>query len=142
MEVKDLPLLNAVLNTVCTLLLLTGYYLIGRKHIRAHRNVMIAALCVSAIFLLSYLVYHFHVGSVRFTGEGSVRTVYFAILISHTILAAVVPPLAIITLVRGLSEKFDQHRSIARWTLPIWLYVSATGVSIYLMLYVWFPSAG
>lgn len=142
MQIQDLPLLNAVLNTACTLLLLTGYYLIRRRRIRAHRNVMIAALCVSAMFLLSYLIYHFNVGSVRFTGEGSVRAVYFGILISHTILAAIVPPLAIITLARGLSERFDRHRSIARWTLPIWLYVSATGVSIYLMLYVWYPSAG
>jgi len=141
MELRDLPLLNAVLNTACTLLLLAGYYLIRRKRIRAHRNVMITALSVSAMFLLSYLIYHFNVGSVRFTGEGGVRVVYFAILISHTILAAVVPPLAIITLVRGLSEKFDRHKAIARWTLPIWLYVSATGVSIYLMLYVWFPPA-
>lgn len=102
---------------------------------------MIGAVSASALFLVSYLIYHFEVGSVRFTGVGAVRQIYFAILISHTILAAVVAPLAIITLVRALRKRFDQHKVIARWTLPIWLYVSVTGIAIYLMLYVWFPSA-
>jgi uncharacterized membrane protein YozB (DUF420 family) len=100
---------------------------------------MIAALVVSGLFLVSYLFYHSQVGSVKFTGEGWVRSVYFVILISHSVLAATVPPLAVITLVRALSEKFDRHRVIARWTLPIWLYVSITGVAVYVMLYRLYP---
>jgi uncharacterized membrane protein YozB (DUF420 family) len=100
---------------------------------------MLTALGTSSMFLISYLIYHYHVGTVRFTGEGGVRGVYFAILISHTILAATVPPLAIVTLVRALRERFDRHRVIARWTLPIWLYVSITGVAVYVMLYQLYP---
>ena len=96
---------------------------------------MIAALVVSGLFLVSYLFYHSQVGSVKFTGEGWVRSVYFTILVSHSVLAATVPPLAVVTLVRALREKFDRHRVIARWTLPIWLYVSVTGVAVYIMLY-------
>lgn len=102
---------------------------------------MIAAFVTSTLFLISYLVYHFNVGSVRFTGEGTVRTIYFVILITHTVLAVAVPPLAVMTLSRGLKMQVDRHRAIARWTLPIWLYVSFTGVVIYLMLYVLFPSS-
>ena len=96
---------------------------------------MLAALCTSALFLVSYLVYHFEVGSVRFEGQGWVRTVYFAILISHTVLATAIIPLVIITVVRALRARFDRHRAIARWTLPLWIYVSVTGVVVYWMLY-------
>lgn len=141
MDVHDLPLLNAALNACSTLLLLTGYYFIRRKQKARHRAMMIAALVCSAAFLTSYLIYHAQVGSVRFTGTGTVRTVYFAILITHTVLAAALPVLAAITLTRALRERFDRHRAIARWTLPVWLYVSVTGVVIYLMLYRLTPSA-
>lgn len=141
-SVSDLPLLNAILNGTSTFLLLIGYRLIRLKKRGAHKAFMIAALSVSALFLLSYLVYHANVGSVKFTGQGTIRVVYFAILLSHTILAMAVPPLAIITLVRALRERFDRHKKIARWTLPIWLYVSVTGVVIYLMLYQIYPGAG
>jgi putative membrane protein len=140
MALTDLPLVNASLNGTATILLLIGYGLIRAKRQRAHQMVMVAALCVSALFLISYLIYHYNVGSVRFTAEGSIRTVYFSILISHTILASAVPFLAIITLVRALRKRFDKHKLIARWTLPIWLYVSVTGVLIYLFLYVWYPA--
>jgi uncharacterized membrane protein YozB (DUF420 family) len=112
-----------------------GYALIRRRRIAAHRAVMIAAFSCSVLFLISYLTYHFQVGSVRFQGTGGVRTVYFTILLTHTVLAAAVPFLAVITLVRALRERFDRHRAIARWTLPIWLYVSVTGVAVYWMLY-------
>jgi len=101
---------------------------------------MISALSTSTLFLVSYLVYHYNVGSVPFTGQGLVRPVYFSILVSHTLLAATLPPLAILTLVRALRARFDKHRSVARWTFPIWLYVSVTGVLIYLMLYRWYAS--
>ena len=141
MDVHDLPLLNAVLNASSTALLLTGYYFIRKKQKRRHRAMMLAALVCSAAFLTSYLVYHAQVGSVRFTGEGAVRAVYFTILISHTVLAVILPVLAAITLTRALHERFDRHRAIARWTLPVWLYVSVTGVLIYLMLYRLYPSA-
>jgi len=140
MGVHDLPLLNAILNASSALCLIAGYYFIRRREVRNHRSCMIAAFVCSALFLTSYIVYHANVGSVRFTGEGSVRVLYFMILISHTVLAAAVPPLAIITLWRGLLARFEKHRKIARWTLPIWLYVSVTGVVIYMMLYRLFPS--
>jgi len=141
MSITDLPLLNAVLNTTSSVFLLLGYYFIRRKRKALHKKMMITALCTSTLFLLSYLVYHYNVGSVKFTGQGFARTVYFSILISHTILAVGVPPLAIVTLTRALRERFDQHKRIARWTLPIWLYVSVTGVIVYIMLYQLFPSA-
>jgi putative membrane protein len=141
MHISDLPLVNACLNATSTFLLLLGYWLIRTGNRKAHKRAMIAALTTSGLFLISYLVYHYNVGSVRFTGEGWPRTLYFAVLISHTILAVTVPPLAIVTLVRALREKFDRHRTIARWTLPIWLYVSVTGVVVYVMLYQLFPSA-
>ncbi|HEX9656821.1 MAG TPA: DUF420 domain-containing protein [Bacteroidota bacterium] len=140
MTFSDLPLLNALLNTATTALLLTGFYFIRKKQVSRHRRFMISALVVSVGFLTSYLVYHFEVGSVRFTGEGISRSIYFIILISHTILAAAVPFLAGITLSRALTKKFDKHRRIARWTLPIWLYVSVTGVVIYLMLYQFYAT--
>ncbi len=140
MGISDLPLLNACLNATSTVLLLIGYGLIRTGRRSLHKRFMIAALTTSSVFLISYLVYHYNVGSVKFTGEGWVRVVYFSILISHTILAASVPPLAIVTLVRALRERFDRHRVIARWTFPIWLYVSVTGVIIYIMLYQLFPA--
>ena len=139
MSLTDLPLLNALLNTTSTVFLLLGYYYIRQKRKILHKKAMIAALVTSSLFLLSYLIYHYNVGSVKFTAQGTVRTIYFVILITHTILAMAVPPLAIVTVVRALRERFDRHKVIARWTLPIWLYVSVTGVVIYLMLYQLYP---
>ena len=130
-----LPTVNAFLNATAAVLLMTGYSLIRRKRVQTHRKVMIAAFITSCLFLVCYLVYHAQVGSVRFPHEGTIRTVYLTILGTHTVLAALVPVLAIITLRRGLAARFDKHRKIARWTLPIWLYVSVTGVIVYLMLY-------
>lgn len=135
LSVRDLPTLNAVLNALSALLLAVGWRLIRARRIVAHRRTMWSALAVSSAFLVSYLVYHFQVGSVRFQGAGAIRVLYFAILISHTLLAAAVPPLALVTLSRALGRRFDRHRAIARWTLPIWLYVSVTGVVVYWMLY-------
>jgi uncharacterized membrane protein YozB (DUF420 family) len=129
------PKINATLNGTSGVLLVTGRWLIARGKRAAHRAVMLAALVISSLFLVSYLYYHYHVGSVHFRGTGWSRRVYFTILISHTILAAVIVPMAIITLTRALREQFDRHRLIARWTFPLWLYVSATGVVVYLMLY-------
>ena len=130
-----LPTLNAVLNGTSAVLLSVGYRFIRRKQVQAHRMCMGAAVITSSIFLVSYLYYHAHVGSVRFQGVGWVRPVYFTILISHTLLAASLLVLVPITLARALRERFDRHRALARWTLPIWMYVSVTGVVIYLMLY-------
>jgi len=135
MDVRDLPAVNAVLNASATVLLLTGYWLIRNGKREAHRKVMLAAFGTSILFLICYLVYHSQVGSVRFQKEGMIRTVYLSILLTHTVLAAAVPFLAVITLRRGFAARFDKHRRIARWTLPIWLYVSVTGVVIYWMLY-------
>jgi uncharacterized membrane protein YozB (DUF420 family) len=135
MSLRDLPTLNAVLNGTSAVLLVLGYRFIRRRQTGAHRTCMIAAFGVSAAFLISYLTYHFEVGVVHFPLLGWVRGLYFTILITHTILAGLVPPLAIVTLSRGLSGRFDRHRRIARWTLPIWLYVSITGVIVYWMLY-------
>lgn len=136
MELADLPALNAGLNTVAAVLLAVGYGLIRQGRAQAHRACMLAAFGVSTAFLASYLVYHINVGSVAYTGQGVRRTVYFAVLISHAVLAALVPPLAVVTLVHGLRARFDRHRRIARWTLPVWLYVSVTGVAVYAMLYL------
>ena len=127
--------INATLNGTSAVLLLIGRKLIARGRMAAHRAVMIAAVVSSSLFLISYLYYHAHVGSVRFQGQGWARPVYFSILISHTVLAATIVPLVIITLSRGLRARFDRHRVIARWTYPLWLYVSVTGVVIYMMLY-------
>ena len=135
MGVSDLPTLNASLNAAAGVLLVVGYILIRRGHWKAHRACMLAALGCSAVFLTSYLYYHSQVGSVGFEGQGGVRWVYFSVLISHTLLAATVPFLAIVTVVRALRERFERHVAIARWTLPIWLYVSITGVIVYVMLY-------
>jgi uncharacterized membrane protein YozB (DUF420 family) len=130
-----LPSVNAVLNATAAVLLVWGYTLIRRRRIAQHRKVMQTAFAVSCLFLVCYLVYHYQVGSVRFPKTGALKTLYLAILGTHTLLAAAVPVLAIITLRRGLSARYDKHRRIARWTLPIWLYVSVTGVVVYLMLY-------
>jgi uncharacterized membrane protein YozB (DUF420 family) len=132
------PRINAVLNGTSAVLLLTGRWLISQRRIAAHRLVMITAFCTSTVFLISYVYYHAHVGSVHFPGIGWSRPVYFSILISHTVLAATIVPLVIITLSRALRGRFPQHRAIARWTFPLWLYVSVTGVIIYFMLYRWF----
>jgi len=132
---RDLPALNAVLNATSAGLLAVGYVLIRRGRREMHQKVMQAALACSALFLVSYLTYHAQVGSVRFPGQGPIRTVYFAILISHTILAIVIVPLVIVTFVRARRGRFDRHRAIARVTLPLWAYVSVTGVIVYWMLY-------
>jgi len=132
---EGLPTVNATLNAISAALLIAGYCLIRRGKRDAHQRVMLMAFGSSVLFLISYLVYHYHAGSVRFQGTGMVRTLYFSILLTHTVLAAAVPPLAVITLSRALRSRFDRHRAIARWTLPIWLYVSVTGVVVYWMLY-------
>ena len=135
MELSSLPTLNAVLNSTSAILLTTGYVLIRRRRVTQHRACMLAAFASSTLFLISYLVYHANVGSVAFTGQGSVRVVYLSILISHVVLAAMILPLALVTLTHALRGRFDRHRGIARWTLPVWLYVSVTGVVVYVMLY-------
>ena len=133
--VADLPALNATLNAIAATLLVLGYLKIRQGKIQAHRRLMLAAFTTSALFLISYLTYHANAGSRPFPGQGPIRLVYFAILISHVVLAAVILPLALITLTHALRSRFDRHVPIARWTLPIWLYVSVTGVVVYLMLY-------
>jgi putative membrane protein len=135
MTIADLPALNATLNAAAACLLATGWVFILRRQVLRHRACMIAAFVASAAFLTSYLIYHFNVGSVPYRGQGALRVAYFIILVTHVVLAAMVPPLALVTLSRALSRRFDRHRAIARWTLPIWLYVSVTGVLVYLMLY-------
>ena len=132
------PVINASLNGASAVLLVTAHNMIKRGRVVLHRALMLAAIVTSSLFLASYLYYHLHVGSVEFQGSGWSRPVYFSILISHTLLAATIVPLVIITLSRALREKFDRHRAIARWTYPLWLYVSVTGVLIYFMLYRWF----
>jgi uncharacterized membrane protein YozB (DUF420 family) len=134
-EITALPTVNAGLNAISAAFLVVGYVFIRQKRIPAHRVSMLTAFGCSVLFLISYLYYHSQVGSMRFQGTGTIRTVYLTILASHSILAAAVPFLALITLVRALRQKFDRHRAIARWTLPIWLYVSLTGVVVYWMLY-------
>ncbi len=134
------PVIDASLNGTSAVLLLIGRGLIQRGRMAAHRAVMVTALVSSSLFLASYLYYHWHVGSVHFQGQGWTRPVYFSILISHTILAAVIVPMIIITLSRALRERFDRHRGIARWTDPLWLYVAVTGVVIYVMLYKLFAA--
>ncbi len=135
MDVRDLPTLNALLNTTSAVLLVSGYRLIRQGRRDAHKKAMTAALAVSALFLASYLVYHAQVGSVKFQKTGWIRPVYFSILLSHTILAACVAPMALVTVWRAWKGRFDKHRRLARITLPLWLYVSVTGVIVYLMLY-------
>jgi putative membrane protein len=139
LALTDLPTVNAILNATSAVLLVSGYRYIRRRHVTAHQRCMIAACVTSTLFLLSYLIYHYNVGSMPFRGQGWVRPVYFTILISHTILAAVIVPLVLVTLFRAWKADFAKHVQIARWTLPIWLYVSVTGVVIYWMLYQLFP---
>ena len=135
LEVTDLPAVNATLNTISALLLATGYLCIRLRRVDAHRRCMLAAFATSTLFLVSYLVYHYYVGSVPFTRQGPIRAVYFATLVSHIVLAALILPLALVTLARALGGRFTRHAAIARWTLPIWLYVSVTGIAVYWMLY-------
>ena len=139
MSVSDLPTVNAILNSTSAIFLLIGYGFVRARKIPQHRACMVIAFCCSVLFLISYLTYHFIAGSKSFPGTGTIRSIYLAILLTHTVLAAAVPPLAVITLYRGLKSQFEKHRRIARWTLPIWLYVSITGVVVYWMLYriVW-----
>jgi len=129
------PALNAALNGAAAILLLSGYTFIRQRKVLAHRVCMVAAFCTSTVFLISYVLYHARVGSVPFHGQGWIRPVYFFILITHIVLAASIVPLALVTLSRALREQFDRHKRIARWTLPVWLYVSVTGVVIYFLLY-------
>ena len=135
MSIADLPALNAGLNSLATVLLLAGYRNIRRRRVAAHRACMVTAFCVSTLFLASYLTYHAQVGSVPFQRQGWIRPVYFTILLTHIVLAGAIVPLTLITLCRAWRQRFDRHRRIARWTLPLWLYVSVTGVVIYVMLY-------
>jgi putative membrane protein len=136
------PVIDATLNGTSAVLIATGVALVRRGHRQAHRWVMIAAVVTSSLFLISYLYYHAHVGNVRFPAHGWPRPLYFTILISHTLLAVVVVPLVIVTFARGLRGRFDRHRASARWTYPVWMYVSVTGVVIYLMLYQFFAPNG
>jgi uncharacterized membrane protein YozB (DUF420 family) len=134
------PIINASLNGTSAVLLVTAHTMIKRDRMALHRALMLTAVATSTLFLVSYLYYHYHVGSVHFPGQGWPKRIYFTILISHTILAPAIVPLVIITLTRALRERFDRHRAIARWTYPLWLYVSVTGVVIYFMLYRWFAA--
>lgn len=138
--VSVLPHLNAILNATSGVLLVIGYLFIRRRKINAHRNCVIAALITSTVFLASYLTYHYYHGSTRFTGAGFVRPVYFIILLTHTVLAAVIVPFIGVTLYRAARGEFSRHARIARWTFPMWLYVSITGVIVYLLLYQIYPS--
>ena len=135
MEIADLPAVNATLNGLAAIFLTTGYVLIRRGHRELHKRCMLAALTTSALFLVSYVIYHANIGSRPFPGQGAIRVVYFGILITHVVLATAILPLALVTAARGLTAQYDRHVRLARWTLPIWLYVSVTGVAIYLMLY-------
>jgi uncharacterized membrane protein YozB (DUF420 family) len=139
---RDLPTVNALLNATSAVFLLVAYRAIRRKQIERHRRWMLAAASTSALFLVSYLTYHARVGSVRFTAQGVPRAVYFSILLTHTLLAAVTLPLVLRTLYLGLVRRDERHRRIARWTFPIWMYVSVTGVIVYLMLYRLYPPEG
>jgi uncharacterized membrane protein YozB (DUF420 family) len=135
MAITDLPALNATLNAISAVCLATGYVLIRRGDRVNHQRAMLAALAASALFLVSYVTYHANVGSKPFAGQGAIRLVYFAILVTHVVLAAVILPMALVTASRGLRARFDRHVRLARWTLPLWMYVSVTGVVIYVMLY-------
>ncbi len=140
MSFAQLPSLNAALNSLSAVFLLAGFLFIKSGHRDAHRACMLTAFGCSTLFLVSYLIYHYRVGSVPFKGQGWIRPIYFAILLTHTILAVTVVPLALVTLRRAWRENFSAHRRVARWTFPIWLYVSVTGVIVYWMLYWLVPS--
>jgi len=135
-----LPHINALLNSASAVLLITGYTYIRRLRVKAHRNCQVSAVITSSLFLVSYLTYHYYHGATRFPGQGIARPIYFTILISHTILAIAIVPMVLITLYRAARGEFEWHRRIARWTLPIWIYVSVTGVIVYLMLYQIYPA--
>jgi putative membrane protein len=135
LTIADLPLLNAILNSLSAVLLSSGYVAIWRQRVALHKTCMLSACVTSALFLTSYLIYHYHIGSRPFPGQGGIRVVYFAILMSHIILALVIVPMVLLTLYRAFTSQWLRHRRLARWTLPLWLYVSVTGVVIYLMLY-------
>jgi putative membrane protein len=143
MTISDLPAVNATLNATSTVFISLGWWFIRRGFWRQHIACMITAVCSSTVFLTSYLIYHFHVGekSTHFTAPGIVRPIYFALLISHILLAFITLPLVIATLIPAFRRRWEKHRRIAKWTMPIWLYVSLTGVLVYLMLYQWFPPA-
>jgi putative membrane protein len=136
LELSDLPLLNATLNALAGMLLVSAYIMIRKGNIARHRALMLAAFSTSVLFLVSYVIYHVNIGSRAFTGTGVIRVVYFVILITHIVLAIAVVPMAIVTLRRGLRRDDLRHKAIARWTFPIWLYVSVTGVIVYVMLYM------
>jgi putative membrane protein len=140
MSISDLPTLNAILNSISAVLLVIGFIFIRNKNIKAHRACMIGAFATSTLFLISYLIYHYNHGATSFSGVGISRLIYFTVLITHTILAAAIVPMVFITFSRALRERFDAHRKIARWTLPLWLYVSVTGVFVYVMLYHLYPA--
>ena len=140
MSLAMLPTLNAILNATSGILIIIGYVMIRRGKVNAHRACMIGAVTASIIFLISYLIYHFNVGATRFAGTGWSRPFYFTILISHTVLAAVLAPVVVVTLRRALKGDFKRHLKIARWTFPLWVYVSITGVIVYFMLYHIYPS--
>ena len=137
-----LPAVNASLNATCTVLLLAGYVCIRNHKINLHKTFMLAAFCCSVIFLGTYVYFHLHAGIIRFGGQGWIRPVYFTLLVSHTILAIAIVPLVLITLSRALRERFDRHRVIARWTFPLWVYVSFTGVLVYWLLYIVYKPIG
>lgn len=139
-SISLLPHLNALLNSTSAILLVSGFLMIRRHRVKAHRNCQISAVITSTLFLASYLTYHYYHGTTRFAGQGIARPIYFTILISHTILAIVIVPLVLLTLYRAAHADFAGHRRIARWTLPIWLYVSVTGVLVYLLLYQIYPA--
>ncbi len=134
-EIADLPAVNAMLNGLSSVLLTSGYVLIRRGHVTPHKACMLAAFSTSVLFLISYVIYHAHVGSRPFLGEGFTRIVYFTVLISHVVLAVTIFPLALVTISHALRARFGRHVALARWTLPIWLYVSVTGLIVYVMLY-------
>ncbi len=139
MSVADLPAVNAILNSISTVFIALGWWFILKDRKLQHIVCMSAALTTSAAFLTCYLIYHFTVGSVKFTAEGWIRPVYFFVLITHVILAIVNLPMIIMTVIPALRARFDKHRRMGRWTMPLWLYVSVTGVLVYLMLYQWYP---
>jgi uncharacterized membrane protein YozB (DUF420 family) len=139
-NITFLPTLNASLNATCAALLILGYVLIRRKIVKGHTVCMLAATCVSVLFLISYLYYHFHHGATPFQGRGWIRIAYFTVLISHTVLAVCVVPLVLVTLTHAFRQRFAKHKRIARITFPVWLYVSVTGVAVYLLLYHYQPS--
>lgn len=140
MTVQDLPLVNATLNGTATVLLLIGFTLIKTRHVKAHIATMLTALVVSSAFLACYLYYHYKVGHVEFAGTGIIRPIYLTMLASHILLAIVNLPMIIMTVVPALGRRFDKHKRMARWTFPVWLYVSVTGVLVYLMCYHWWAS--